>query len=73
MVVKGVSKKEYKFVVTDVLLKLVKAKDLSLNEFLVLMYLDNNYSDNFEIEIMSEALNLDTELCLEGFNSLLMK
>ena len=38
-----------------------------------MIYLDNNYSDNFEIEIMSEALSLDTELCLEGFNSLLMK
>ena len=73
MVGKGVLKKEYKFVVTDLLLKLIKSKDLSLNEFLVLMYLDNNYSDNFEIEIMSEALSLDTESCLEGFNSLLMK
>ena len=73
MVGKGVLKKEHKFVVTDLLIKLVKAKDLSLNEFLVLMYLDNNYSDNFEIELMSEALGLDMELCLEGFNSLLMK
>ena len=73
MVGKGVLKKEYKFVVTDLLLKLIKSKDLSLNEFLVLMYLDNNYSDNFEIDVMSKALNLDTDLCLEGFNSLLMK
>ena len=73
MVGKGVLKKEHKFVVTDLLIKLVKAKDLSLNEFLVLMYLDNNYSDSFEIELMSEALGLDMELCLEGFNSLLMK
>ncbi len=70
---KGVIKKAYKFVVTDVLLRLVKAKDLSLNEFLVLMYLDNNYSDNFEIELMSKALNMDNEKCLEAFNSLLMK
>ncbi len=73
MVGKGVLKKEHKFVVTDVLLKLVKTKDLSLNEFLVLMYLDNNYSDNFEIELMSEALSLEANLCLEAFNSLLMK
>ena len=70
---KGVIKKAYKFVVTDVLLRLVKAKDLSLNEFLVLMYLDNNYSDNFEIELMSKALNMDNEKCLEAFNYLLMK
>ena len=73
MVGKGALKKEHKFVVTDVLIKLIKAKELSLNEFLVLMYLDNNYSDNFEIEVMSEALGLEMELCLEGFNSLLMK
>lgn len=73
MVGKGRLKKERKFVVTDVLLKLAKVKDLSLTEFLVLMYLDNNYSDNFEIELMSESLNLDAEVCLESFNSLLMK
>lgn len=73
MVGKGRLKKERKFVVTDVLLKLAKIKDLSLTEFLVLMYLDNNYSDNFEIELMSDSLNLDAEVCLESFNSLLMK
>ena len=73
MVGKGRLKKERKFVVTDVLLKLAKIKELSLTEFLVLMYLDNNYSDNFEIELMSDSLNLDAEVCLESFNSLLMK
>ena len=73
MVGKGRLKKERKFVVTDVLLKLAKIKELSLTEFLVLMYLDNNYSDNFEIELMSDSLNLDAEICLESFNSLLMK
>lgn len=73
MVGKGRLKKERKFVVTDVLLKLAKIKELSLTEFLVLMYLDKNYSDSFEIELMSDSLNLDAEICLESFNSLLMK
>ena len=73
MVGKGRLKKERKFVVTNVLLKLAKIKELSLTEFLVLMYLDNNYSDSFEIELMSDSLNLDAEICLESFNSLLMK
>ncbi len=73
MVRRGVLKKENKFVVTDVLLKLAKIKELSLNEFLVLMYLDNDYNDNFEIEVMSRALGIDMEICLESFNSLLMK
>ncbi len=70
---KGVIKKAYKFVVTDVLLRLVKAKDLSLNEFLVLMYLDNNYSDNFEIELISKSLGMEVNDTMEAFNSLMLK
>ena len=45
--------KRKKFVVTDLLIKLASANNLSLNEFLVLMYLDNSYSDNFDLELMS--------------------
>ena len=37
MVGKGRLKKERKFVVTDVLLKLAKIKELSLTEFLVII------------------------------------
>ena len=62
-----------KYVVTDVLTKLAIDKKLSLNEFLVLMYLDNDYNDNFEIELISKSLGLNTNDTLEAFNSLMLK
>lgn len=62
-----------KYVVTDVLTKLAIDKKLSLNEFLVLMYLDNDYNDNFEIELISKSLGLSTNDTLEAFNSLMLK
>ena len=55
-----------KYVVTDGLTKLAVDKKLSLNEFLVLMYLDNNYSDNFEIELISKSLGMEVNDTLEA-------
>ena len=37
------------------------------------LYLDNNYSDKLEIDIMSNCLSIDSNSCLEAFNSLVMK
>jgi len=71
--VKKELRKSNKFVVTDTLLKLKDIKELSLNEFLILMYLDNNYTDKLEVDIMSECLSIDSNSCLEAFNSLIMK
>ncbi len=71
--VKKELRRNNKYVVTDILLKISNLKKLSLNEFLVLMYLDNNYSDSFELELMSECLGIDNNSCLEAFNSLVMK
>ena len=71
--VKKQVRRNNKFVVTDILLKIRDIKKLNLNEFLVLMYLDNNFSDNLEIELMSECLQLENNICLEAFNSLVMK
>ncbi len=62
-----------KYVVTDGLTKLAVDKKLSLNEFLVLMYLDNNYSDNFEIELISKSLGMEVNDTMEAFNSLMLK
>lgn len=62
-----------KFVVTDVLTKLAYEKNLNLNEFLVLMYLDNDFSDSFEIELMSKNLGIDISDAMEAFNSLMIK
>ena len=62
-----------KYVVTDALTKLAVEKKLSLNEFLVLMYLDNNYSDSFEVELISKSLGIDLNETMEAFNSLMVK
>lgn len=62
-----------KFVVTDVLTKLAYEKNLSLNEFFVLMYLDNDFSDSFEVELMSKTLGIDVTDAMEAFNSLMIK
>lgn len=65
--------KQKKFVVTDLLIKLSCEYDLSLNEFLVLMYLDNSYSDNFDLELMSSTLSLAPSVVMSAFNSLMVK
>lgn len=65
--------KRKKFVVTDLLIKLASANNLSLNEFLVLMYLDNSYSDNFDLELMSSTLGLPSNIVMNSFNSLMVK
>ncbi len=65
--------KQTKLVITNVIIEVAKIKKLSLNEFLVLTYLDNDYSNEFEIEVMSNSLRMDINECLEAFNSLVMK
>lgn len=61
-----------KFVVSDFLIKMAYEK-LSLNEFLVLIYLENNFSDNFEIELISSSLGISVNDAMEAFNSLTLK
>lgn len=62
-----------KFVVTDLIIKLSLEYNLSLNEFLVLMYLDNSYSDDFDIDLMSKNLGIPANIVMEAFNSLMVK
>lgn len=62
-----------KFVVTELLIKIALEKKLSLNEFLILIYLDNNYSNVFDLPLMSNVLNLDEQNCMEAFNQLMIK
>lgn len=62
-----------KFVVTNVLTKLAYEKQLSLNEFLVLIYLDNDYSGGFEVELISKTLGMDANATMEAFYSLMNK
>lgn len=65
--------KQTKLVITDILIDIAKIKNLSLNEFLVLSYLDNDYSDSFEIDTMSKSLKMNSDECLAAFNSLMVK
>ncbi len=66
-------KKQTKLVITDIIIDIAKIKELALNEFLVLTYLDNDYSDKFEIEAISKSLKMNLDDCLTAFNSLMMK
>lgn len=65
--------KSKKFVVTDMIIKIAILYNLNLNEFLVLMYLDNSFNDNFDLELMSNTLGIDSNIVMEAFNSLMVK
>jgi DNA replication protein len=62
-----------KFVVSDYLINVAVLKKLSLEEFLVLLYLDNNYNDKLDIDLISKILGLELNVVMEAFNSLMMK
>ncbi len=62
-----------KLVISDYLIKVALDNDLNLNEFLVLAYFDNSFSNTFEVELISNTIGIDTSSTLEAFNSLMIK
>ena len=62
-----------KLVVNSFIIRVAKEKKLSLDEFLVLVYFDNSFSNKFDVELVSETIDLDTNEALEAFNSLMLK
>ena len=62
-----------KLVVNSFIIRVAKEKKLSLDEFLVLVYFDNSFSNKFDVELVSETIGLDTNETLEAFNSLMLK
>ena len=62
-----------KIVINDYLIKIATKNNLSLNEFLVLAYFDNGFSDIFDIEEVSKVLGIDQDSSLEAFNGLMVK
>ena len=62
-----------KIVIHDYLIKVATKNELSLNEFLVLAYFDNGFSDSFSIEEVSSTLGIDQNSSLEAFNGLMVK
>ena len=61
------------FVYSNYLVKVALEHNLSLNEFLVLVYLENSFSNSFEIELISSSIGIDVNTTMEAFNSLMIK
>lgn len=62
-----------KLVVSCEIIKVAINSNLSLDEFLVLIYFDNSFNNNFDIELVSKVLGLDVNKAMEAFNSLMVK
>ncbi len=62
-----------KFVVEANFIEEASKLDLSLCEFLLLMYFENSDDLTFDLEKISSKLKIDNEKILESFNSLLTK
>lgn len=62
-----------KLVVSGEIIKVAINSNLSLDEFLVLIYFDNSFNNNFDIELVSKVLELDVNKAMEAFNSLMVK
>ena len=61
--------KSKKLIINDYLISVAR----DLEEVLVLVYLDNNYNDSLDIELMSKVLDMDTSIVMESFNNLTIK
>ena len=67
------NKDNKKFIVETLFLKEVLKYNLTLKEFIVLMYFDNDYDLTFDIKKISKATCLSENDTLIAFNSLLTK
>lgn len=68
-----VNKDNKKFIVETIFLKETLKHNLSLKEFLVLMYFDNEYELTFDVKKVSKATCLNEKDVLTAFGSLLDK
>lgn len=62
-----------KLVINSYLIKIALEKELSLNEFLILVYFDNSYERKFDVELIGSTLGMKTNVAMEAFNSLMIK
>lgn len=65
--------KTKKYVTNSIFIKKALALNISLEEFLMLTYFDNDYNNYLDIEKLSENLGLKIESAYKVFNSLLSK
>lgn len=62
-----------KYVTNSIFIKKVLALKLSLEEFLMLTYFDNDYNNFLNIELLSENIGLSLDNAYKTFNSLLSR
>lgn len=62
-----------KFVVETIFIKETLKSNLSLNEFLLLLYFDNIYDEIFDMKVVSKSLNMKEEDVLMAYGSLMAK
>ena len=62
-----------KLVAESIFIKEALKENLSLNEFLLLLYFDNSFDLVFDIEIIAKTLNMDENKVLEAYSSLMQK
>lgn len=62
-----------KFIVSSHIIEVAQALKLSLNEFLMLIFWDNNYIKSFDLNLICQTLNMTEKDALETFNSLMQK
>ena len=65
--------KTKKLVIDDYVIKVAIAKELNLEEFLVLAFLNNSFDNKFDVELISSSLGIDANRVMEVFNSLMIK
>ena len=62
-----------KLVAETIFIKEALKENLSLNEFLLLLYFDNSFDLVFDIKVVAKTLNMSEEQVLEAYSSLMKK
>ena len=62
-----------KLVAETIFIKEALKENLSLNEFLLLLYFDNSFDLVFDIKVIAKTLNMSEEQVLEAYSSLMKK
>ena len=67
------NKNNKKFVTESIFIKEAIKNNLSLDEFLLLLYFDNSFDLEFDISLIAKVLNLDESRVLNAYSSLMKK
>ena len=62
-----------KLVAETIFIKEALKENLSLNEFLLLLYFDNSFDLVFDIKVIAKTLNMSEDKVLEAYSSLMQK